>query len=102
MCVVDLEVVLDDGTLGLALAPDRREQVLGVDLVLDLLVAVGVGVRSRTWRIRMLGACKENELSWGVTFEKGLWLVVDFRCILTRINLFRMLQTKHAKNQGIV
>lgn len=40
MRVIHTEVLLDQRTLVFAFAVDRCEQVLGVDLVLDLLVAI--------------------------------------------------------------
>lgn len=39
MRVVDVEVLLHQSALLFAFAVDRREQVLGIGLVLDLLVA---------------------------------------------------------------
>lgn len=51
MRVVHAEVLLDQRTLIFAFAVDRCKQVLGVDLVLDLLVAVGVNNRNNTQTI---------------------------------------------------
>lgn len=44
MRVVDLEMLLDKRPLVFAQTVDRREQILGIDFVVDLLVAACVCV----------------------------------------------------------
>lgn len=45
MRIIHFEVLFDDGALSFALPRYRREQILGIDLILQLLVAVKIGFK---------------------------------------------------------